>query len=543
MKRKLSILTIVALVSVLFFPNIIAEEAETPIVENIVETEVENEIENKIVLKNEKPVHQMNVFDTEIIHYTIETAEENYKVEVTVVPNGILDITEAEGSITVIAKAPGQAVLTILVLIDDKDITISKEIKFVVNEPKGTLKFNQSGYKLQRGAQFTVDFEVEPKTLDLSRIVWASSEPSVATVENGLVKGSKLGRTTISATLDGETHSMVVEVIAPLQKIEFNPSSILVSLNDTHEIPGIIYVPYDTTSEKNISYEVVDPSIIAIENNQIRGLKVGSTEVIAHVGNISTTLTVRVNEKSIATDAQTLLMRVDKEDDEGMYLSVRDFEGLNERNFELYLPTNEILTYMENREVTKLYVNLEDELLSQDLRNMVRFNIDKEIMLQLGAQKLEVHFTDKAGVTQFKTRFDSRKKEDFNLSFDFSKIKVDNPVYVEVNNEHSYQLFFIEDNLEGVSFSIHENQMKGNNEQIYFHYELVMKEISEIEMQIKSDDTGMVNFKLASKNNIISLTPIAQENFTMVIVMLSIVIVAILGSVIFKYSKQLRNKK
>lgn len=528
MKRKLSIFIIAALVSVLFFPNLIAEEPET--------------VEDKIVVKNDKAVHQLNVHDTEIIQYTVETEEENYKVEVRVVPGGILDISEAKDKITVTAKAPGKATMTLLVMIDDKDVTISKEIQFVVSEPKGTLKFNQNEYKLQRGSQLTVDFEVQPKTLDLSRIVWASSEPSVASVENGLVKGHKLGKTVITATLDGIVHSMTVEVTAALQKIEFNPTSILVSLNDTQPIPDLIYVPYDTTANKDVSYEVVDPSIVVIENNQIRGLKVGSTEITAQVGNITTSLIVRVNEKGIANDAQTLLMRVDNEDDTGMYLSVRDFEELEENHFELYLPSSEILTYMQNREVTRLYIKLEDELLSQDLSNMVRFNIEKEIMLQLGAQKLEIHFTDMEGITQFKTRFETRKKEAFNLSFNFNKIRIDNPIYVEVNNEHSYQLVFEEDDLEGVIFSIHEDQMEGNNEQIYFHYDLLMKKLSEVETQIKSDDDGLVNFNLESKNNIISLTPIVQENYTTVIVMLSAVIVMIIGGVLFKYSKQLRNK-
>ncbi|NLW14839.1 MAG: hypothetical protein GX038_01055, partial [Erysipelothrix sp.] len=164
-----------------------------------------------ITISNGKPIHKLKVHDTEIIKYTI-TLDKEYEVLVELVPNNVIALIHENNELHITAKAAGDAKITILVKVNDEDVTYIKEIIFQVYEEKASINFNQKSFNLIRGLSFVVDFEVNPKDTDLSRIVWQSSNTAIATVEAGKVSGHKIGTTTISATLDGQTQSMEVNV-------------------------------------------------------------------------------------------------------------------------------------------------------------------------------------------------------------------------------------------------------------------------------------------------------------------------------------------
>lgn len=66
--------------------------------------------------------------------------------------------------------------------------------------------------------------ELKVETLNVEGIpTWSSSDVEVATVDqNGVVKGLKLGKATISATIDGVTGTFEIEVIAVTDKITYD---------------------------------------------------------------------------------------------------------------------------------------------------------------------------------------------------------------------------------------------------------------------------------------------------------------------------------
>lgn len=535
MKKYFKNILIIALVATTLFPAASAVD----------ETEPDD---NVIVLKNEKPVHNLKIHDTEIVQYMIDLEEgmvlgEDYKVAVHAAPEGIVEVVDEPNQLTVIAKKVGNAKVTIMVKITGENVSYTKELNFSVTQEKATLKFNQTSHELVRGTEFTVDFEVDPKTTDLSRIVWESSESAVATVVNGVVSGKKIGKTTIMATLDGTAKTMEVEVIAPLERLEFNASLLSVNLNATENIPDLIYVPYDTTVNRKANYKIEDETIAVIEDGAIRGLKTGETTLTATIGDITAELVVKVSEASIIGNAHTLLLAVVNQSDEGMNLEVRDFKGLEKDIFELFLPTDEILSYMENREYTRIYVKLDDELLKNNLNNMERMNLDKEILLQLGAQKLEIYFVNSKDEVQFVTYFDERIKQDFNLSFKLEKIPVEDPLYPKINNKHSFRLSFVEEELTGIRFGIVGSLLETHSEQIYFHYRAIDQFISEVETQVKTGEDGLLTLNIKDQINIISLTPISISNYNWIIIGLSLIVVAILASIVYKNRERLHFKK
>ncbi|MDY2706784.1 MAG: Ig-like domain-containing protein [Candidatus Cryptobacteroides sp.] len=82
-------------------------------------------------------------------------------------------------------------------------ISITLDKKSVYLSPEETVKLNT-----------TVD--VDPVYLPYLPIVWSSSDPSVATVSNGVVSAKKKGYATITAKIGGEKATCLIAVDAPL---------------------------------------------------------------------------------------------------------------------------------------------------------------------------------------------------------------------------------------------------------------------------------------------------------------------------------------
>ncbi|WZU00496.1 Ig-like domain-containing protein [Erysipelothrix sp. D19-032] len=119
----------------------------------------------------------------------------------------------------------------------------------------------------------------------------------VATVENGTVTGHSIGATTISASIGDQVASIKVNVVVPLESITFNPESLSIIEGNSKDLPGLIYVPYDTSTKRHVEYSVKDPSIVKIDESMIVGLNVGKTTITATVNGISTVLAIEVTPK------------------------------------------------------------------------------------------------------------------------------------------------------------------------------------------------------------------------------------------------------
>jgi hypothetical protein len=71
-------------------------------------------------------------------------------------------------------------------------------------------------FSLPRGTAQTLTATTEPPEA-AERVIWKSSKPEIATVfQNGVVTGVKLGKTTITATVDGLSESCEVTVTVPM---------------------------------------------------------------------------------------------------------------------------------------------------------------------------------------------------------------------------------------------------------------------------------------------------------------------------------------
>ena len=152
------------------------------------------------------------------------------------------------------------------------------------------------------GGSYQLVAAAQPDGASLPDLVWASSDPSVASVdENGLVKALSVGTATISVTDAASSLSAEVE-IDTVQVIDFGDGGITIKVGEK-----LIYTP--VIQEDYVDYHYrwssSDPSVVTVEPNEgeLTGIKEGTATITMTLvdddGNIiaSSDFTVTVEKK------------------------------------------------------------------------------------------------------------------------------------------------------------------------------------------------------------------------------------------------------
>ena len=152
------------------------------------------------------------------------------------------------------------------------------------------------------GGSYQLVAAAQPDGASLPDLVWASSDPSVASVdENGLVKALTVGTATISVTDTVSNLSAEVE-IDTVQVIDFGDGGITIKVGEK-----LIYTP--VIQEDYVDYHYrwssSDPSVVTVEPNEgeLTGIKEGTATITMTLvdddGNIiaSSDFTVTVEKK------------------------------------------------------------------------------------------------------------------------------------------------------------------------------------------------------------------------------------------------------
>ena len=152
------------------------------------------------------------------------------------------------------------------------------------------------------GGSYQLVAAAQPDGASLPDLVWASSDPSVASVdENGLVKALSVGTATISVTDTASNLSAEVE-IDTVQVIDFGDGGTTIKVGEK-----LIYTP--VIQEDYVDYHYrwssSDPSIVTVEPNEgeLTGIKEGTATITMTLvdddGNIiaSSDFTVTVEKK------------------------------------------------------------------------------------------------------------------------------------------------------------------------------------------------------------------------------------------------------
>ena len=152
-----------------------------------------------------------------------------------------------------------------------------------------SLSLNTGYVELETGGTYTLQATFEPSNATQTSLTWASANPAVATVSNGVVTAVGEGSTTVSCTtVNGMTLQVSVVVkaaqTAPVSNeitaIKFNTSEVRLGVGETYTLS--ISVEPSNITELNATWSNADPSVATVD---------GSGTITA-VGEGTTTITL-----------------------------------------------------------------------------------------------------------------------------------------------------------------------------------------------------------------------------------------------------------
>ena len=241
----------------------------------------------------DKTTGTLNVGDTETLVATVTPDNTTEDKTVTWTSSDPAVATVANGVVN--AVAPGTATITATAA--DVSATYTVEVK----QPLTGIALNATSENLLKGQEFDLKVSYVPaNATDEVTITWATSDETVATVENGKVKALKEGIAVITATakVDGTnreytaTCEINVEEIK-LDSIALDTKDFDLFLGDSKQL-SVVYNPENTTDSRDVVWTSSDENVATVENGKVTALKVGTAVITATVGEKTATVTVTV---------------------------------------------------------------------------------------------------------------------------------------------------------------------------------------------------------------------------------------------------------
>jgi hypothetical protein len=126
-------------------------------------------------------------------------------------------------------------------------------------------------------------------------LVWSSSDPRVATVEDGVVTGVREGTATITAVVDGQQGSASITVQRSISRVEITPLDASLAVGGTVQLhAGLIGSNGRPVEGPVVLWETSAPRVARVDQGKVRGLRVGAATITALADDRTATTVVTV---------------------------------------------------------------------------------------------------------------------------------------------------------------------------------------------------------------------------------------------------------
>ena len=161
---------------------------------------------------------------------------------------------------------------------------------------------NTTSLTLIEGETAEIVATISPSNADNKKIVWATSNSSIATVNDGKVIAIKAGTATITATTDdgGKTATCRVEVKSKtiaVESVSLDKST--AELTEGDELTLISLIKPDNATNKDITWSSDNEAVATINEGKVTAVKAGTATITVKTedGGKTATCKVTVNPK------------------------------------------------------------------------------------------------------------------------------------------------------------------------------------------------------------------------------------------------------
>ena len=157
------------------------------------------------------------------------------------------------------------------------------------------ITLSQTSISLEVGGKVSLTATVSPSDATDKTVTWTSSDPSVVSVESGLVKAVSAGTATVTATAGGKSAKCEVNVqprVVDVTGISLNKTDLTLNPGGTFQLEATVS-PSDAT-DKTVTWTSSDPSVVSVENGLVKAVSAGTATVTATAGGKSARCEVTV---------------------------------------------------------------------------------------------------------------------------------------------------------------------------------------------------------------------------------------------------------
>lgn len=154
-----------------------------------------------------------------------------------------------------------------------------------------TVKLSRYDATLKVGKTLVLEYSLEPEDYEPESVTWTSSDPSIATVEDGKVTAVFPGTCTVTVNVDGKEAACEVTVIG-VKSLTLSHTSLSIHVGETVTLTYTAE-PADYKADI-VNWDVRDDSVAYIGGGTLTARAVGKTLVTLRVDNMQVECTLEV---------------------------------------------------------------------------------------------------------------------------------------------------------------------------------------------------------------------------------------------------------
>ena len=202
---------------------------------------------------------------------------------------------------TVTARRGGQATITVTTADGSKTATCTVRVKIQIGEPVQSVGLNKTELALEVGKTGTLEAKVEPSDATNKNVTWSSSNPEVATVDNGVVTAVSAGEAIITVTTEdgAKTATCKVTVNAPqtvpVTGVTLDKAELTLEKGSTGTLKATVE-PQNATNN-TVTWSSSNEEVATVANGTVTAVSAGEATITVTTADGGKTATCKVTVK------------------------------------------------------------------------------------------------------------------------------------------------------------------------------------------------------------------------------------------------------
>ena len=207
---------------------------------------------------------------------------------------------DANGKVTAIAQGTVRITATCGNFWASCQVTVNPKVI-----PVEDITLDKTTLELTKGAEATLTANVLPNTATDKTVTWSTSDASVATVNDGVVKAIKSGTATITASVGRKSATCAVTVTTPVTRLALDKNELALTEGETAQLTPTVE-PEDA-DDKTVAWKSSNTNVATVDaEGKVTAVSEGEAVITATCGNFWANCRVTVSKKIIPVDAITL---------------------------------------------------------------------------------------------------------------------------------------------------------------------------------------------------------------------------------------------